>query len=52
MVAKKAVNKHTSPAVATKASKQLRNSRSTPSQRAVAASDLTQAAAKKKPKKK
>ena len=47
-----AKNEKTSKRVATKAGKQLSNSKSTSAQKSVAASALTQAPDKKKPRKK
>lgn len=47
-MATKKPNEHTSPSVASKASKQLTNPKSTPAQKSVAASALTQAKNKKK----
>lgn len=50
MATRKTTNEKTSPSVARKASEQLRNPKSTPAQRTVAGSALTQAP--NKPKKK
>jgi hypothetical protein len=47
MAAKKPTNEHTSKTVASKASKQLNNPKSTPPQKSVAGSALTQAKNKK-----
>lgn len=48
MATKKPANEHTSKSVATKASKQLSSQKSTPAQKSVAGSALTQAKNKKK----